>query len=117
MRINHTMGDCLVEGILNMLENMGMWSGRVDRDMLSDGIISEGDRVSFLNAEASGIFLTKHKTSAIVRRGEEIGTIVDPLSGDVLHHVTSPIYGYLFTLRAYPVVYDGSLLARIHSLE
>ncbi|MFI3281382.1 MAG: M14 family metallopeptidase [Rikenellaceae bacterium] len=116
MRINHTMGDALVAGILNMLKTMEMWSGDVDLSQLCEGIVSEGDSVSFLNAEASGIFLTTRKTSEILEQGEEIGTIVDPLTGDILHHVLSPVHGFLFTLRAYPVVYDGSLIARIHQL-
>ncbi len=91
-------------------------SGDVDSSRLSDGIISEGERVSFLNAEASGIFLTTRKTSEILECGEEIGTIVDPLTGAILHHVLSPVRGFLFTLRAYPVVYAGSLIARVHQL-
>ncbi len=117
MRINHSLGNNLTEGILNLLANMGMWRGGVDKTKLAEGIISVGDRVSFLNAEGSGIFLTELKTSAIVEKGELIGTIVDPLSGEVVQSVLSPVYGYLFTIRAYPVVYDGSLLARIHHLE
>ncbi len=116
MRINHSLGNNLVDGIFNMLQDLGMWSGDVDRSNLAEAIISEGDSVSFLNAARSGIFLTELKTSAIVEEGELIGTIVDPLSGDVLEPVLSPVYGYLFTLRAYPVVYEGSLLARIHQL-
>ncbi len=116
MRVNHTMGNNLVEGVLNMLSELGMWHGEVDREKLCEGIISEGDRVSFLNAEASGIFLTTRKTSEILECGDEVGTIVDPLTGEILHHVLSPVRGYLFTLRAYPVVYDGSLLARIHQI-
>ncbi len=116
MRINHKLGDDLVEGILNMLASMGMWSGDVDTSRLSEGIISEGDRVSFLNADASGVFLTHHKTAYIVKEGEEIGIVADPLTGDTLSRVISPVDGYLFTLRAYPVVYEGSLLARIHKL-
>ncbi|MFR9661954.1 MAG: M14 family metallopeptidase [Rikenellaceae bacterium] len=117
MRINHSLGNNLVEGVLNLLESMGMWSGKVNRSELKEVVISEGDRVSFLNAEASGIFLTELKTSTIVEAGDEIGLIVDPLSGKILHHVLSPVHGYLFTLRAYPVVYEGSLLARIHQLR
>ncbi len=117
MRINHSLGDNLVNGILNMLSTMEMWSGDVDRESIKEPILSVGDKVSFLNAEGSGIFLTELKTSAIVNEGDLIGTIVDPLSGEVLQEVHSPIYGYLFTLRAYPVVYYGSLLARIHALD
>ncbi len=117
MRINHSMGNNLVEGILNLLADMGMWRGDVDRSHFPESILSVGDKVSFLNAEASGIFLTEMKTSAIVSEGELLGTIVDPLSGEVLHNVLSPVDGYLFTIRAYPVVYDGSLLARIHKFE
>lgn len=117
MRINHSLGNNLVDGIFNMLHDMGMWSEEVDRSNLAKGIISEGDSVSFLNAEKSGIFLTELKTSTIVEEGELIGTIVNPLTGEILESVLSPVYGYLFTLRAYPVVYEGSLLARIHQLE
>ncbi len=116
MRINHSLGNNLTEGIFNMLADMGMWSGDVDRSVLAEGIISIGDNVTFMNAEKSGIFLTELKTSAIVEKGELIGSIVDPLSGEVIQDVFSPVYGYLFTIRAYPVVYDGSLLARIHHL-
>ncbi|MFR9503878.1 MAG: M14 family metallopeptidase [Rikenellaceae bacterium] len=114
MRINHTMGNKLVDGVFNLLRDMGMWSGAVNSENLSEGIISIGDSVSFVNAEVSGIFLTEHKTAAMVACGEEIGTIVNPLTGEIIHNVLSPVDGYLFTLRAYPVVYEGSLLARIH---
>lgn len=117
MRINHHLGNNLVDGIFNLLHNMEMWSGNVDCSNLAKGIISEGDSVSFLNADHSGIFLTEHKTSTIVEKGEIIGKIVDPLTGDILEKIASPVYGYLFTLRAYPVVYSGSLVARIHQLE
>ncbi len=117
MRINHSLGNNLVEGILNLLRDMDMWRGDVDCSNLAEGILSVGDSVEFMNAEASGIFLTELKTSATVTKGELIGTIVDPLTSEILQNVLSPVDGYLFTMRAYPVVYDGSLLARIHKFE
>ncbi|MFI3239259.1 MAG: M14 family metallopeptidase [Bacteroidales bacterium] len=117
MRINHSIGNKLVAGILNMLTEMGIWSGDVDKQLLSNAIISVGDKVSFINADISGIFITEHKTAAIVSEGEEIGSIVDPLTGEILQNILSPVNGYLFTLRAYPVVYEGSLLARIHQMD
>ena len=42
-----------------------------------------------------------------------LGTIVNPLGGDVKEEIVSPRAGLLFTLREYPVVYpynwDGPL--------
>ena len=40
-------------------------------------------------------------------RGEEAG------AGEVLDEILSPVKGVLFTLREYPVVDEGSLIARI----
>ena len=78
--------------------------------------VAEGDTVTFLNAETSGVFLTEMKTGVIVRQGELIGRIVSPLSGEVLSEVVSPVDGFLFTIRAYPIVYQGSLMGRIYNL-
>jgi hypothetical protein len=39
--------------------------------------------------------------------------VVDPLSGTVVEEVQAVCDGMIFTLREYPVVYGGSLLARI----
>ncbi len=116
MRINHKYGNRLVTGILNLMHHLGMWSEQPDPSLISKPITSEGDSVCFLNAEASGIFLTENKNNEVVEPGEEIGCIVSSLTGEVLQHVIAPVKGLMFTLRAYPVVYQGSLLARIHKL-
>ena len=55
-----------------------------------------------------------YRMLTIVEEGEKIGEIVSPLTGEVFQTVEAPIRGLLFTLRAYPIVYQGSLLARIH---
>ena len=39
--------------------------------------------------------------------------IIDPLQGTVLDRVVSPCEGWLFTVREYPLVDQGSLMARI----
>lgn len=116
MRINHSYGNRLVLGILNLLHHMGLWDEPQEPLFLSHPVLSSGDQVAFLNAEASGIFLTEVHNNIIVDEGEEIGAIVSPLTGDVLEQVKAPCHGLLFTIRAYPVVYQGSLLARIHRL-
>ncbi len=117
MRINHKMCRNLVQGILNLLRHMGVWKGEVDTGNFAESIISREGDVEFVNADASGIFITEAKNDNIVKAGEEIGQIVSSLTGEVLQRVVSPTYGYLFTIRAYPVVYEGSLLARVHRLS
>jgi hypothetical protein len=49
----------------------------------------------------------------VIAEGDVIGEIVDPLTGSVVETLSAPGSGILFTLREYPVVYEGSLIARI----
>ena len=116
MRINHKLGSQLLDGIFNLMNSMEIWSGKIDTEKLINPVISSGDDVSFINAEASGVFLTESKNDTMVYEGQEIGKIVNTLTGETLQTVCATTNGMLFTLRAYPVVYQGSLLARIHKL-
>ncbi len=116
MRINHKMGNNLVDGILNLMNNIGIWKDKIDAKLIAEPTVSRGDEVIFLNAAASGIFITEARNHTIVEKGEEIGKIVDPLTGKVCQHIFATQKGLLFTIRAYPVVYEGSLVARIHRL-
>jgi len=113
MRINRNMCEQLVEGIFNLMHQLGIWTEPIDKCMFKNPIVCEGNTVEFLNAEASGVFLTDIKTGIVVEEDQEIGRIVNPLTGEVLSIVKSPCRGFLFTLRAYPIVYVGSLMARI----
>ena len=116
MRINHSLCQQLFLGIVNLMHHMGIWTEAVDPSLLRDPIISRGDSVDFLNATTSGIFVTEmhNGRSSIVEPGQVIGQIISPLTGEVLQEVRVPHRGILFTIRAYPVIYEGSLLARIH---
>lgn len=112
-RINHKMCHNLVKGIFHLMHYMGMWLPTVDQVHSKSPIICKGDTVDFLNAETSGVFITSKKTGERVKAGELIGIIVNPLTGKILSDVKAPNDGYLFTIRAYPIVYEGSLMARI----
>ena len=69
--------------------------------------------VVFLNAEASGMYVSDPIENNRVRKGQRMGRILDPLEGEVLSEIFSPCDALVFTLRAYPVVYQGSLIARL----
>ncbi|MDY6321772.1 MAG: M14 family metallopeptidase [Succinivibrio sp.] len=111
MRITREYGERLVNGILCLLKHLGIWDGPVDK--VREPIVSVDRAVSFINAEASGVFIPESRHSQMVKRGESVGEIVDPLSGKVLENCTAPSDGLLFTLREYPIVNEGSLIARI----
>lgn len=118
MRINHSLCDQLFNGIVNLMHSMGVWTEPVDQSLIHEPIVSQGDSVDFLNATTSGIFVTEahNGLTSIVEEDQSIGQIISPLTGEVLQEVRAPHRGILFTIRAYPVIYEGSLLARIHKL-
>ena len=111
MRITRDYGERLVEGILRLAAHLGMWSGPFRAWRAP--IVSRDGAVSYLNAGAGGIFLPEATHGTPVMEGQLIGLVADPLTGDVRERVLAPASGLLFTLREYPVVYPGSLLARI----
>lgn len=115
MRINHDICNQLVKGILNLLNQIGMWKKNIGE--VKTPIISKEQEVEFINAEVSGVFITEIHNGKSVNRGDELGNIVNSLTGEILSSVKSPTAGYLFTIRAYPIVYEGSLIARIHSAD
>ena len=116
-RINHKMCNRLTLGIFNLMKDFGMWKGEIQQSLISNPIVCKGDNVEFLNAATSGIFITELKCGVVVAEGEEIGQIVEPMTGTVLSRVISPVEGYMFTIRAYPIVYEGSLMARIFRIR
>ena len=115
MRITKSYGDQLVGGILNLMRHLGVWKGEVPEPAPGHKtILSTGGTVEFINASASGVFIPLIRQSNQVEAGQSIGRIVDPLRGVVLQEVAVEKPGFVFTIRAYPVVYEGSLLARVY---
>ncbi len=112
MRITRSYGDQMVDGILNLMKKLGIWSGEAPEPRKP--ILSrDPEDVSYLNARVSGIFIPSVKHWMELKKGDRIGEIVDPLGGTVLDEVTAPVDGILFTIRDYPVVGEGSLMGRL----
>ena len=112
MRITRSIGDQLTEGIFNLMREMDIWQG--EKTEVREPIVSaDPEEVLFLNAGHSGIFIQEAKHNTWLKKGESVGKVVNPLDGTVLEDVVSPEDGLLFTIREYPVVDEGSLMARI----
>lgn len=114
MRLTIEYGNRLVDGIFRLMAEMGMWTDAVPESVYTPILSTKGE-VCFLNAEASGIIIPSVSHSVNVKKGELLCQIVDPYEGFVLQNVYSPVEGFVFTMRTYPVVYGGSLIARIFS--
>ena len=112
MRITKSYCDQLVDGIFSVMKEMGIWTGpvKMSRQPL---VADQDDDVCFLNAPEAGIFISRAAHGDHLKEGDLIGEIVDPLEGTVLVRLKAPDEGLLFTIREYPVVNEGSLIARI----
>lgn len=111
MRITEEFCHQLTEGILCVMKDIGVWCGETTEPKTP--IISQDGEVGFVNAEAPGIFVPCVKHWRNVQQGQMIGKILNSLDGKVEQEVRAPIHGMLFTLREYPVVSCGSLIARV----
>ncbi len=118
MRVTPPYTDQVVIGILQVWKELGVLAPEVEIPPLTHTpwIANDGN-VHYLNAETSGIFIptVQHWTS--VQAGELLGKIVSPYQGKTISEVRSPVSGILFTLREYPLVYEGSLMARLMEVK
>ncbi len=113
MRITKRYGDQLTDGIFALMKELGIWSGEVKTP--KEPIISDDGEVSFINAGSSGVFLPSVEHWKDVKKGQHIGDILNPLTGEINERIEAETDGTVFTLREYPIVSEGSLIARILS--
>ncbi len=111
MRITRSYGDQLITGILSAMSHLGMLAG--DAPAVKQPIISTDGSVAFINTDASGFFMPRVRHGDYVKKGQLVGFIADSLNGTTKEELFSPVDGMVFTLREYPVVNEGSLIARI----
>ncbi|KAB2953422.1 succinylglutamate desuccinylase [Heliorestis acidaminivorans] len=105
----------LLKGLLRLLHRFGILDIPAEElPTINEPRIMQDNEVWYFNAKASGLFVPEPAIfGRYVREKERIGRIVDPLSGKDLQVIEAPVEGLVFTLRQHPVVYEGSLLARL----
>lgn len=114
MRITPEYCRQLMAGLLAVWKEMGVLKPDTDiPETTHQPLVADDSNVHYLNAQTSGMFVPTASHWTDVRRGELLGAVVSPFSGAVLSEVRSPVNGILFTLREYPLVYEGSLMARV----
>ncbi len=114
MRVSPDLSEQVMAGVLGLWRDLGVLGADAPvPDRTRRPIRADDTNVHYLNATTSGLFVPERAHWTAVRRDDVLGHIVSPLEGRVLSEVRSPIDGMLFTLREHPVVYEGSLLARL----
>lgn len=112
MRVTKEYGKQLLHGMLNLMNKEGI----IDTDAsfeIREPFLSEVGTVFYMNAPTSGLFVPALDHCDVIKKNDKIGTIVSPLTGEIIQTLYAPNGGILFTLREYPIVYEGSLIARI----
>lgn len=112
MRITKAYCEQLADGLMNTMKVLGIWQGEVNavREPIVD---DRADGVVFFNAPKAGIFIPEAKHWTKLEKGDMVGNIVNPLTGEILAEIRTPESGILFTIREYPVVDEGSLVGRL----
>lgn len=110
-RINQKYCNQIVDGIFALMKNMGIWQG--DSIEPKKNVITNDSDITYINAESNGIFIPNINIYDQVKCGDEIGTVVNVITGSVEEVVRASANGMICSLRSYPVIEEGSLLARI----
>jgi predicted deacylase len=117
-RLTEGVGLELCDGVLNMLAVVGImpeealpfhWAA-IQRPVAVDDA-----RVVRVRASRGGLFLPGKAPWAEIAAGAPLGEVVDPITGDPRETVLSPVDGRTLAVREQPVVYPGTLVARVVS--
>ncbi len=110
-RINKEYCNKIIDGLFILMKYMGIWDNETPKPHVPS-ITNDKDMI-YINSESSGIFIPNVKLYDKVGFGDEIGTIVDVITGSVEEVVKASANGMICSIRDYPVIEEGSLMARI----
>jgi len=113
-RLHQPWSERVVQGILHLWVRLGVLRTRNPLPLLPLARIADENNVLYVNAPRAGLLIleTGLQVGFQVQAGQKLGQIIQPatLTQTAIY---APIDGYLFTLRVHPLVYEGSLVARL----
>ncbi len=98
-----------LRGILNVMRHTGMLAGRRKRKT-PEPIIT--DRTSWVRASMSGTFSRRVKLGDLVKKGQLLGRLSDPL-GDASEDVLTPFTGVVIGQLNLPLAHEGDALIHL----
>lgn len=115
-RLRPGIGETLAEGVLSVISRLGVlkeedlpfhWAGLNRPVRVSD------EQVLRLRAQTGGLFLPHGEIWAAVSEGDLLGEVIDPSNGETREEIRSTADGHIMAMRDHPVVYPGSMVARV----
>lgn len=113
-RLTPEYGGQMFNGMLHLLKETGILAASVKvPGRIKNPLEVRANQVVSISARRAGFFVPEMHAGDVVGEGRVLGTIFDPVNGDVLEEIKSPGTGLLFTLREHPMTGAGSLVARV----
>lgn len=115
LKIDYEYCKKVIDGIFRMMKELEIFEGEVS--LTKKTVTVKKNDVEVIHCNTSGIFIPKIQIGSFVRENQVLGCIVRPILGAELEEVKSSCDGMIFSLREYPAVCEGELLARICKAE
>ena len=115
LKIDYEYCKKVIDGIFQMMKELEVFEGEVSPTKKT--VTVKKIDVEVIHCNTSGIFIPKIQIGSFVRENQVLGCIVRPILGAELEEVKSSCDGMIFSLREYPAVCEGELLARICKAE
>lgn len=115
LKIDYEYCKKVIDGIFRMMKELEIFEGEVSPTKKT--VTVKKNDVEVIHCNTSGIFIPKIQIGSFVRENQVLGCIVRPILGAELEEVKSSCDGMIFSLREYPAVCEGELLARICKAE
>lgn len=115
LKIDYEYCKKVIDGIFQMMKELEVFEGEVSPTKKT--VTVKKNDVEVIHCNTSGIFIPKIQIGSFVRENQVLGCIVRPILGAELEEVKSSCDGMIFSLREYPAVCEGELLARICKTE
>lgn len=115
LKIDYEYCKKVIDGIFRMMKELEVFEGEVS--LTKKTVTVKKNDVEVIHCNTSGIFIPKIQIGSFVRENQVLGCIVRPILGAELEEVKSSCDGMIFSLREYPAVCEGELLARICKAE
>ncbi|HND29313.1 MAG TPA: succinylglutamate desuccinylase/aspartoacylase family protein [Myxococcota bacterium] len=115
-RLSEGVGQTLCDGVLNLLARMEIFPEKelpFHWATIQRPVIVGDQDVLRLRAERGGFFLPLKLAGEKVKEGEVLGEVVDGVTGDLRERLEAPMSGRLLAMREQPMVYPGTLVARL----